>query len=203
MKIWLIYIFISYFLINNISFADDSRELQNRLNKVHHFYARFMQHVTDSKGNVLQKGEGEIWIKRPNKFNWHMIIPDKISLITDGNTIWFYNPLIEQVTVSWLKDAIDDIPIMLIVGNNSSNWKNYDIQKKGDIFSIFNNYSNNNIKKLIIKITVDGIIKKLTTVYQNGQQTTYYLKNHNNRNINVSKFIFMPSKNITLDDNRQ
>lgn len=38
-------------------------------------------------------------------FNWHMTQPDESILVSDGKTLWFYNPFVEQATATWLKDA--------------------------------------------------------------------------------------------------
>lgn len=39
-------------------------------------------------------------MKRPNLFNWHMTSPDESVLVSDGQTLWFYNPFVEQVTAT-------------------------------------------------------------------------------------------------------
>ena len=85
--------------------ADAASDLKSRLDKVSSFHASFTQKVTDGSGNAVQDGQGDLWVKRPNLFNWHMTQPDESVLVSDGKTLWFYNPFVEQATATWLKDA--------------------------------------------------------------------------------------------------
>ncbi len=59
--------------------------------KVNSFHASFSQTVTSADGAAGATGEGELWVKRPNLFNWHMTSPDESVLVSDGQTLWFYN----------------------------------------------------------------------------------------------------------------
>lgn len=83
--------------------ADGASALKSRLDKVASFHASFTQKVTDAGGAAVQEGQGELWVKRPDLFNWHMTQPDESVLVSDGKTLWFYNPFVEQVSASWLK----------------------------------------------------------------------------------------------------
>ncbi len=76
------------------------QRLKSRLDKVSSFHASFTQKVTDGSGNAVQDGQGDLWVKRPNLFNWHMTQPDESVLVSDGKTLWFYNPFVEQATAT-------------------------------------------------------------------------------------------------------
>ncbi len=112
--------------------ADAASDLKSRLDKVSSFHASFTQKVTDGSGNAVQDGQGDLWVKRPNLFNWHMTQPDESVLVSDGKTLWFYNPFVEQATATWLKDATSNTPFMLIARNQSSDWQQYNIKQNGD-----------------------------------------------------------------------
>ncbi|MEX8992985.1 outer membrane lipoprotein chaperone LolA, partial [Salmonella enterica] len=90
--------------------ADAASSLKSRLDKVSSFHATFTQKVTDGSGAAVQEGQGDLWVKRPNLFNWHMTQPDESILVSDGKTLWFYNPFVEQATATWLKDATGNTP---------------------------------------------------------------------------------------------
>ncbi len=66
--------------------ADAASDLKSRLDKVSSFHASFTQKVTDGSGNAVQEGQGDLWVKRPNLFNWHMTQPDESILVSDGKT---------------------------------------------------------------------------------------------------------------------
>lgn len=135
------------------AFADASTDLQQRLNKVNSFHASFTQKVTDGSGANVQDGEGELWVKRPSLFNWHMTAPDESVIISDGKSLWFYNPFVEQATVSLLKNATSNTPFMLIARNQSSDWKQYNVKQQGDKFELTPKKSDGNLKQFTIDVT--------------------------------------------------
>ncbi|MEJ4043344.1 MULTISPECIES: outer membrane lipoprotein chaperone LolA [unclassified Erwinia] len=183
--------------------ADASSELKQRLDKVKSFHATFSQKVTDGSGASVQDGEGEMWVQRPNLFNWHMTAPDESTLISDGKTLWFYNPFVEQVSASWLKDATGNTPFMLIARNQASDWKQYNIAQKGDNFSLTPKSIDGNLKQFDINVSTNGTINQFSAVEQDGQRSSYALKSQQNGSISADKFTFTPPKGVTLDDQRQ
>ena len=183
--------------------ADDSASLQARLNKVSSFHAAFSQKVTDGSGNNVQDGEGELWVKRPSLFNWHMTAPDESTIISDGKTLWFYNPFVEQVTATWVKNATGNTPFMLIARNQSNDWKQYNIKPQGDNFELTPKNSDGNLKQFTIQVTSSGTINRFSAIEQDGQRSDYQLKSQQNGAISPDKFTFTPPKGVTVDDQRQ
>ena len=160
--------------------ADAASDLKSRLDKVSSFHASFTQKVTDGSGNAVQDGQGDLWVKRPNLFNWHMTQPDESVLVSDGKTLWFYNPFVEQATATWLKDATSNTPFMLIARNQSSDWQQYNIN-----------------------VGRDGTIHQFSAVEQDDQRSSYQLKSQQNGAVDAAKFTFTPPKGVTVDDQRK
>lgn len=183
--------------------ADAAQDLQSRLAKVNSFHASFSQSVTSSDGAAVQQGEGELWVKRPNLFNWHMTSPDESVLVSDGETLWFYNPFVEQVTATWLKSATGNTPFMLITRNNANDWKQYNVKQKGDDFELTPKASNGNLKQFAITVTNSGTIKSFAAVEQDGQRSAYQLKSQQNSSVDAAKFKFTLPKGVALDDQRK
>jgi len=183
--------------------ADAAQDLQTRLAKVNSFHAGFSQTVTSAEGTNVQQGEGDLWLKRPNLFNWHMTQPDESVLVSDGKTLWFYNPFVEQVTASWLKNATGNTPFMLITRNDPADWKTYNVKQSGDNFELTPKASSGNLKQFTISVTNSGTIKNFAAVEQDGQRTLYTLKGQQDSNVDANKFVFTPPKGVTLDDQRQ
>ncbi|AXF76228.1 outer membrane lipoprotein chaperone LolA [Erwinia tracheiphila] len=183
--------------------ADASSDLQQRLNKVNSFHASFTQKVTDGSGQSVQEGQGELWVKRPDLFNWHMTAPDESVLISDGKTLWFYNPFVEQVSATWLKDATSNTPFILIARNQNSDWKQYNIRRQGDSFELTPESADGNLKQFTINVSSDGTIHQFSAVEQDGQRSSYALKSQKNGAISADKFQFSPPKGVTVDDQRQ
>lgn len=183
--------------------ADGASELQQRLDKVNSFHASFTQKVTDGSGANVQDGQGELWVKRPNLFNWHMTAPDESIIISDGKSLWFYNPFVEQVSASWLKDATSNTPFMLIARNQANDWKQYNIKQQGDQFSLTPKSDAGNLKQFTISVSRSGTINQFSAIEQDGQRSNYELKSQQNGAISPDKFTFTPPKGVTVDDQRQ
>ncbi|MBT0724427.1 outer membrane lipoprotein chaperone LolA [Rosenbergiella sp. S61] len=190
-------------LLSTQAFADDASVLQSRLNKVNSFHASFTQTVTDGSGENVQQGQGELWVKRPSLFNWHMTAPDESTIISDGKTLWFYNPFVEQVSATWLNNATSNTPFMLIARNQRSDWKNYNVTQQGDHFALTPKNGSGNLKQFSIDVTPEGTINQFSAIEQDGQRSNYQLKSQKNGAIDVAKFQFTPPKGVTVDDQRQ
>ncbi|WNN53849.1 outer membrane lipoprotein chaperone LolA [Hafnia alvei] len=183
--------------------ATPSSDLQSRLNKVNSFHSSFTQTVTTADGAAVQQGEGELWVKRPNLFNWHMTSPDESVLVSDGKTLWFYNPFVEQVTATRLDSATSNTPFMLITRNDAKEWNQYNVKQTGDTFDLTPKSQKNNLKKFTISVSPTGTINSFTAVEQDGQSSAYKLKSQQSGVVDASKFQFTPPKGVTVDDQRQ
>ena len=86
--------------------------LSSRLDKVNAFSANFSQQVIGPDGKMLMQGQGDVEIQRPDLFRWNTISPDANVLVSDGTTLWYYNPFVEQVTAMWLKNATAQTPFV-------------------------------------------------------------------------------------------
>lgn len=198
--------FLSVIMIIITAVADDTSVfiLQNRLKKISNFYVHFVQKVVNSDNNTILESHGELWVKRPNLFNWHMISPEENFLISDGKTLWFYIPSIKQATAYWLHDFSDNIFFMLFFSDNVYSWNEYIVSQQGDFFSLIPVGNNFDLKECRIEITACGSIERFSIFEEKGQRVDYYLLNKkSNNSIDISKFDFIPSADIQLDDQRK
>ncbi len=179
---------------------------QNRPCRWHRAVSRpvgVLHRLSEGTSNDVLLLLGELWVKRPNLFNWHMTSPDESVLVSDGQTLWFYNPFVEQVTATWLKNATGNTPFMLITRNNASDWKQYNVKQKGDDFELTPKSASGNLKQFAISVTNSGTIRSFAAVEQDGQRSAYTLKSQQNVAADPAKFKFTPPKGVTLDDQRQ
>ena len=181
---------LSSFVVSQV-WADAASDLKSRLDKVSSFHSSFTQKVTDGSGNAVQDGQGDLWVKRPNLFNWHM------------TQLWFYNPFVEQATATWLKDATSNTPFMLIARNQASDWQNYNIKQNGDDFVLTPKNGSGNLKQFTINVGRDGTIHQFSAVEQDDQRSSYQLKSQQNGAVDASKFTFTPPQGVTVDDQRK
>lgn len=202
MKKWLVAACLFSAIVSLPALADDAHVLQSRLDQVNSFHAGFTQTVTSAEGGAVQQGEGELWVKRPNLFNWHMVSPDESVLVSDGKTLWFYNPFVEQVTATWLKNATGNTPFMLITRNSPDDWHQYNVKQQGDQFLLTPRTARGNLKQFTINVSPSGTINGFTAIEQDGQRSAYQLKSQINGQIDLAKFRFTPPQGVTVDDQR-
>lgn len=202
--IYFVCLIVSLFVLSKVNVIDAHYVLKNRLNLVNNFYVHFVQKISFSDKKEIEIIRGELWIKQPNLFHWHVIEPQESFLISDGETLWFYIPLIHQVTAYYLKNVVaKNIFLKLLFIKDANIWNDYIITQKKDWFYLKPVYCDeNSIKEFKIKITDCGIIDRFNIVKNNNQNIDYYLFNPCINTINIDKFCFVLSKDIQLDDQR-
>ena len=99
---------------------------------------------------LLQQGTGKLAISKPNLVNWQTITPDETFIISDGETLWFYDPFIEQATAYNLAKSIHNTPILLLTSNDETLWQQYSVHKSDENFVITPLDQNSQIKSLTV-----------------------------------------------------
>lgn len=82
--------------------------------------ADFQQRILDAKGSRLQEVSGHLSLARPGKFYWKTENPFPQTVVSDGETLWLYDPDLEQVTVQQVDPAQSRTPAMLLSGDIAS-----------------------------------------------------------------------------------
>ncbi len=75
--------------------------------------ADFDQIITQND-RLVQQTRGNLRILRPGKFRWSYESPFEQLLITDGSTLWVYEPDLDQVTRSALDQSVGNTPAVLL-----------------------------------------------------------------------------------------
>lgn len=85
-------------------FADGLQTLQ----------ARFEQQVISSDGVLQDRSEGEVWLQRPERFRWEYGGDFPELVVADGERVWIYDEMLEQVTVRDQDAASANSPLTLL-----------------------------------------------------------------------------------------
>ncbi len=143
-----------------VSPSSEAKEhLMDKLSKLAFFSAEFSQNILDAQGGILQQGSGTIAISKPNLVNWKTITPDETLIVSDGNTLWFYDPFIEQASAYSLAKSIHNTPILLLTSDEPQLWQQYTVieqqgvVEKGLRFVVMPKDENSQIKKLTLTFT--------------------------------------------------
>ena len=77
--------------------------------------AEFVQDLIDREGKVSDHAIGTLYLKKPGRFRWDYSQPKQL-IVSDGETLWLYDPELEQATVRKVKDTLSQTPEMLLAG---------------------------------------------------------------------------------------
>lgn len=190
------------FMAAPVVFASPQQELSRRFAKLDSFTAEFTQTVTSPDGEIISDGEGKLAVKRPNLFLWETLIPDENTLISDGKTLWYYSPFIEQVTAMWLDDATAQTPFVLLTSNDVKEWGSYQITQNGNAFTL-SPKQKNNLGEFVVKVLPDGKLTEFVVIEQDGQTSRFQFEDVKNASLQPSLFRFTVPKGVELDDQRQ
>jgi outer membrane lipoprotein carrier protein len=82
--------------------------IQHSYDAIKGFKAHFVQESTVKSLNAaqVQKAEGEVCFKKEGKMYWDYQQPTPQKIISDGKTLWFYEPADAQVTVAEVGEGL-------------------------------------------------------------------------------------------------
>lgn len=96
--------------------VDATDELVALLSGMSSYQADFVQVNLDARGTRMQESVGQIAVRRPGLFYWHIDPPLEQLVVSDGSQLWLYDPDLEQVTVQPVTGALADTPALLLSG---------------------------------------------------------------------------------------
>lgn len=108
---------------------DDVLALQKLLQPLDNLQGQFVQQQFDSDGELLQKSEGRFALQRPGKFSWHTFTPFEQELISDGKTLWLYDPDLEQVAIKKIDANLQQTPALILSGNTEALSKDFQVSE--------------------------------------------------------------------------
>ena len=91
--------------------------IQKQYQSILSFSGRFIQssHRADTETGS-KKAEGLVSYKRPGRMRWLYETPEEQLLVTNGQTMWLYDPLLENVTVEKLEKITEGTALSFLLG---------------------------------------------------------------------------------------
>lgn len=81
---------------------------------LHSLHAHFDQQVIDADGLVVEKSSGQLWTAHPNRFRWEYGGDFPELVVADGEKVWLFDKMLEQVTVRKQSSLTADSPLTLL-----------------------------------------------------------------------------------------
>jgi len=93
------------------------QRLQSRYDTTRAFRARFRQETTVVAVGGSEEARGTVAFKKPGKMRWEFETPEPQSIISDGSTLWIYQPADRQVLKAGFKAAfVSSTPVSFLAG---------------------------------------------------------------------------------------
>jgi outer membrane lipoprotein carrier protein len=97
------------------SAADVVARVQRYYEATKDLHARFDQ-VNESQVGRVRKASGELWLKKPGRMRWDYEKPEKQRMVSDGQTLWVYQPEDEQAFKQDLRGSTLPVSVTFLVG---------------------------------------------------------------------------------------
>ncbi|MEZ9945564.1 outer membrane lipoprotein chaperone LolA [Vibrio breoganii] len=189
-------------LVSGAVSANPQQELVQRLDKTDGFTAQFSQTVVSPDDEVVMEGTGSVEIARPSLFRWTTNTPDENVLVSDGETLWYYSPFIEQVSIYWQEQATEQTPFVLLTRNKASDWDKYNVIQNGDRFTLTPTDETSTQGQFQIDIDKAGAISGFNVVEQDGQRSKFTFNDYRAQTPAKSRFVFEIPNGVEVDDQR-
>ncbi len=198
-------------LLDNQGFAQPETEvlsqLEDFLDDIETMTADVTQLIIESDGGVLEESVISMKLKRPDGFYWETVDPFPELIVTDGRTLWNYQPDLEQVVVESWDASRSELAAQLLSGDTENLTQEYLLSLRDTDQSEFTEFvleplDAGNIYRQII-LTFNG--RQLDMIYvdnDNGQKTVWQFTNIAlNSPLSDREFVFEPTGDIEVIDN--
>lgn len=116
-------------------------ELQQLLSQTQSLQGRFEQITRNQDGQIVEENLGTFAIKRPGLLRWHIEEPFEQLLVSDGVSLWVYDPDLEQVTIGVVDEQMQQNSALLLSSDLAQIRANYrvdDVRTEGSrkLFSL-------------------------------------------------------------------
>ncbi|MBA6252408.1 MULTISPECIES: outer membrane lipoprotein chaperone LolA [unclassified Colwellia] len=179
--------------------------LMQKLAKLEYFTANFNQQVLDGEGNELQNAMGTLAVKKPNLVHWQTAEPDESLIVSDGDTLWFFDPFVEQVSAYLLEKALFNTPILLLTSSDPTLWQHYSVSSTDENnYLIHANDNNAQVKTLELRFKKNSnMLNSFTILDATGQLSLFKLSQFDQVTVPESAlFTFKIPEGVELDDQR-
>ena len=185
--------------------------IQKSYDAIKDFKAQFVQESVVKSWNArqVQKAEGSVYFKKEGKMFWDYQTPTPQQIISNGKTLWFFEPEDEQVTVTEVTDGLQSqISADLLNGNAqlTRDFKVTEITKEEDVqtgtivLELIPRASQNNLSKIIMRLNSKNFRIYQTEVYDLFENLTRitFSQIQIDTNLNDSLFTFTPPSGVEI-----
>jgi len=186
---------------------DGSQRLKQLLGSFDSFSAEFDQISAADDSRRMEQSHGTLVMAKPNRFNWIAKEPFPQQLVSDGETLWIYDPDLEQATRRAVHDQQSGVPALILNGQVDELQQSYRIRllqekEQSQLFEMLP-LGEESIFTRIRLLFNDGLIAELQLEDSLGQRTSILFQNQKlNPTLGEQEFVFLPPEgtDIIIED---
>ncbi|MFT5576981.1 MAG: outer membrane lipoprotein carrier protein [Bermanella sp.] len=137
--------------------------------------AEFSQRVASDQGELLEESAGKMAFQRPHQLRWEINEPYRYLVLTNGETLWRYDPDFEQLSTESFT-SVAQTPMLILAASAASLSEQYQIGEVGDTFTLKPLAKQVEFTQLALSFKGRALTKMLLTDNL-GQQTEIRLRN--------------------------
>jgi outer membrane lipoprotein carrier protein len=169
--------------------------------------AEVSQLLVDQDGRELQETTATLILQKPASFSWRITAPYQELTVTNGVTVWRYEPDLEQVTVQDFDGELDRTPVALLNGDAAGIGEAYAVsatRMEGDILRFILTPRRNSSLFKRMSLTFQGpVLSEMQFEDSLGQRTSLgFAAVERNLTLSADTFTFTPPAGVELIDNR-
>jgi outer membrane lipoprotein carrier protein len=191
--------------------ATPVQQLTELLDRIETFEAQVSQVIVEASGGVLEESVIVFRLKRPDGFYWETLDPWPELIVTDGESLWHYEPDLMQVSIEdWNPDQ-SELTAQLLSGRSVAITDDYEVS--------VHEASNETAREFTLipldpasaydEVSIyfdDGMLSAMRILHVNGQRTLWQFYGQRlNAGIDDDVFQFdVPDDDfVDVFDNRQ
>jgi outer membrane lipoprotein carrier protein len=182
-------------------------QLVTVLQQTNSLQASVQQLLMDQDGRELQETRARLLMQKPANFRWETVEPYQELMVTDGRTIWRYEPDLEQVTISAFNNKLDRTPVMLLNGSEQGIGQSYAVSATKLTDGVHQQFvlqpKQPDSLFASMTLTFNGpVLEEMHFEDSLGQQTSLTFKmEQRNQPIDALMFHYTPPKGVDVIDN--
>lgn len=186
-----------------VASADEAHELRERLQQIETLQAQFEQRVYDERDMLQEELQGELILKRPHYLHWETQLPDHSVMVADGESVWYYNSFIEQLSIFDQAQSLEQNPMLVLLSDSDEAWQDFSVNRDGQYWTIRDRSQGQARVALSVAFNSEGVLNQLRLDDGQGQISVFELSDVRlNQSVADDIFSFTAPEGAEVDDQR-
>lgn len=147
-------------------------QLEGLLSGIQTFQADVRQLIVEATGGVLEESQIKFKLKRPDGFYWETLEPYPELIVTDGKTLWNYQPDLLQVTIEDWESERSELAAQLLSGRMD--------EIEADYFITGGDIGNGSAWEFVLEpVDPASLYERVTLYFRDGRLDSIHVDNGN------------------------